>query len=582
MANMPYPEEDLSETLPNTPDTLPLEDSFFSPRTNARLRGDFARLVPVNHDAILAFHSIAERARLEPDWNPHIRKFLFIEETPRAISPEWDGTSDTASEAMSGYQGQVLTGYYRISLDLLTNHPRLGWVMGSGRKDLPNGGVDFLLTLQKNKDHVHGRHLRVVHAQNGALMLVVGKGKAVHVNGIERLEGSQRVMGSVRTALAIGNLSYNLEFTGLNESNYRERLGELFTKLHPDGDIPPLSLELTPLEHHHELHGFLIHSPFASGASGVVSAGFEKSTGQAVAIKRVKRTPATVARIQLEIRIYRKIGDHVSRFPLQQPSLSEYSHPSLCTLSLSWFPADTMRYQPNLCHLIADFYSGGDEYSTGKSKINDVYLVHSPLARQTFLDLTLSTKTYEVRLAAFQQVMKGLAHLHEHGIMHRDLKPTNMMLVSYQPVHAIIIDYGSATFDTTSIDHYCGTIAYLAPEVLKLKHEKHRNLRHEAYNRQVDIWSIGLSGYQLFLQEPCRWEKGVSLLAHKEIIGKLKTRSGSVTGVLQKMLAWQGIYRPSADEVLQSENVWSKLGEAEDLVIKETSRSSPIAKKVKG
>lgn len=321
MSTMANLDEEGPETIPNSPDTLLLEDSFFSPKTNARLRGDFARLVPVNHNAVLAFHSIAERARLEPDWQPHIRRFLFIEDTPRAVSPEWDGASDTNSDATGGFQTQVLTGYYRLSLDLITNHPRLGWVIGSGRRDLPNGGVDLMLTLQRNKDHVHGRHARLMHAQNGALMLAAGKGKAVIVNGIERLEGSQRVMGSVRTALAFGNLSYSLEFTGLNETNYRNKLGELFTKLHPDGDVPPMSLELTPLEHHHELHGFLIHSPFASGASGVVSAGFEKSTGQAVAIKRVKRTPATVARIQLEIQIYRKIGDHVSKFVLLQLSL---------------------------------------------------------------------------------------------------------------------------------------------------------------------------------------------------------------------------------------------------------------------
>jgi hypothetical protein len=329
MANV---DDEGPETIPNSPDTLLLEDSFFSPKTNARLRGDFARLVPVNHDAVLAFHSIAERTRLEPDWNPHIAKFLFIEDLPRAISPEWDGNSDTASDATGSYQGQVLTGYYRLSLDLLTNHPRLGWVLGSGRQDLPNGGVDFLLTLQKNKHHVHGRHARLLHAQNGALMLVVGKKKVVHVNGMERLDGSQRVIGSVRTALTFGNLSYNLEFTGLQESSYREKLGELFTKLHPDGDIPPMSLELTPLEHHHEVHGFLIHSPFASGASGVVSAGFEKSTGKAVAIKRVKRTPATVARIQLEIQIYRKIGDHVS-LTSALPSLSRPFHRLWCHMT---------------------------------------------------------------------------------------------------------------------------------------------------------------------------------------------------------------------------------------------------------
>ncbi len=129
MANV---DEEDPETIPNSPDTLLLEDSFFSPKTNARLRGDFARLVPVNHNAILAFHSIAERARLEPDWHPHMRRFLFIEDTPRAISPEWDGTSDTNSDSTGGYQQpQVLTGYYRLSLDLITNHPRLGWVVSS-------------------------------------------------------------------------------------------------------------------------------------------------------------------------------------------------------------------------------------------------------------------------------------------------------------------------------------------------------------------------------------------------------------------------------------------------------------------
>lgn len=516
-------EQEYSETIPNTPDTVPLEENFFSPKTSARLRGDFARLVPVNHNAILAFHSIAERTRLEPDWNPHISKFLCIDETPRQVSPEWDGTSDTSSEATGGFQGQVLTGYYRLSLDLLTDHPQLGWIIGSGRKDIRNGGVDFLLTLQKNKHHVHGRHARLVHSQNGALMLFVGKGKAVHVNGVERLVGSQRVIGAVRTALEFGNLSYNLEFTGLGENSYREKLGDLFTKLHPDSDVPPMSLELTPLEHHHELHGFVIHSPFASGASGVVSAGFEKSTGLEVAIKRVKRTPATVARIQLEIQIYRKIGDH-----------------------------------PNLCRLMADFYSGGDEYSTGKSRINDVYLVHSPLARQTFLDLALSKKPYDIRLLAFHQVMKGLAHLHRHGIMHRDLKPTNMMIVSYQPVHAIIIDYGSATFDVTSTDHYCGTIAYLAPEVLKLKYEKNHSVKHPPYGCFVDIWSMGLSGYQLFFQEPCKWEKGVSAVAHRDIMRKLKSYHGSVADLLIKMLAWQSSHRPSADEVLHFTNIWPK------------------------
>lgn len=203
---------------------------------------------------------------------------------------------------------------------------------------------------------------------------------------------------------------------------------------------------------------------------------------------------------------------------------------------------------------MADLYSGGDQYGTGKSVVNDVYLVHAPLARQTFVDLTLSNKPYDLRLSAFQQVLKGLAHLHFHGIMHRDIKPSNMMMVSYQPVHAIIIDYGSATFDRSSLDHYSGTIAYLAPEVLKLKYE-HDAPPEQPYDSRVDIWSMGLSGYQLFFQQPCKWEKGVSKDVHKEIIRNLRSRPASVAEVLEKMLAWRSTDRPGADQVLQFE-VW--------------------------
>jgi serine/threonine protein kinase len=204
---------------------------------------------------------------------------------------------------------------------------------------------------------------------------------------------------------------------------------------------------------------------------------------------------------------------------------------------------------------MADFYSGGDEYGIGKSKVNDVYLVHSPLARQTFYELTLSKEPIDTRMQAFHQVLQGLAHLHKHGIMHRDIKPTNMMIVSYQPIHAIVIDYGSATFDIRSIDHMCGTIAYLAPEVLRLKYEK--TVAPESYDCLVDIWSMGLSAFQLFFQEPCRWEKGVNTIMHKGIVKKLKTKPNSVANVIGKMLSWESSQRPSAKDVLQFK-LWSK------------------------
>lgn len=141
---------------------------------------------------------------------------------------------------------------------------------------------------------------------------------------------------------------------------------------------------------------------------------------------------------------------------------------------------------------MSEIYSGGDESWTGTSSVNDVDLIHSPLAKESFIDLTRSKWGPQVRLSAFHQALKGLAHLHSHGIMHRDIKPANLMIVSYNPVHAIIIDYGTATFDPTFKDHTSGTIPYLAPEVLNLKRNEGDG---EPYNDRVDIWGLGLSGF---------------------------------------------------------------------------------------
>lgn len=83
--------------------------------------------------------------------------------------------------------------------------------------------------------------------------------------------------------------------------------------------------------------------------------------------------------------------------------------------------------------------------------------------------------------------------------MHRDLKPENMGLKSMNPPDAVIFDFGHATFGKTSMDHFKGTIAYLAPEVLDLKY-RHSQI---AYDCAVDVWAMGLSLYQLTCRR--RW-----------------------------------------------------------------------------
>ena len=282
-----------------------------SSKVAAKDRGDFARLIPKNRSALLAFHTIAQTLKIDPDWNPHARQFIHVNEPQNDVLSQWEGSSDTGTDIEEKTK-KIWTGYYRFNFELLPNSSSIGWILGGGRSDLKDQGVDYLLSLEKRKHHIHGRQARFRHhRESGAFMLIVGKGKEVFLNG-KSVEGGERAVTFLSSTLSLGDLNYELAFTQLNEVRYREQLQRMRTILGQMGDEPPISLEISPSEYHYEYHGFTIQSPFASGVHGIVSAGREIFTGRAVAIKRLSRTPQSIARIELEVDIYRRIGDHVS------------------------------------------------------------------------------------------------------------------------------------------------------------------------------------------------------------------------------------------------------------------------------
>lgn len=83
------------------------------------------------------------------------------------------------------------------------------------------------------------------------------------------------------------------------------------------------------------------------------------------------------------------------------------------------------------------------------------------------------------------QLLKGLAHMHKHGVMHRDLKPQNL-LVDDDTEHPLlkIADLGLGrhfSIPIKSYTHEIVTLWYRAPEVL---------LGCTHYSPAVDIWSV--------------------------------------------------------------------------------------------
>ncbi len=68
------------------------------------------------------------------------------------------------------------------------------------------------------------------------------------------------------------------------------------------------------------------------------------------------------------------------------------------------------------------------------------------------------------------QVLDGLAHAHRRGIVHRDVKPSNVLVEDGDEVSVRVLDFGLAQFDEadtlTAVGDVPGTLAYIAPERL--------------------------------------------------------------------------------------------------------------------
>ncbi|XP_014671483.1 PREDICTED: cyclin-dependent kinase-like 2 isoform X1 [Priapulus caudatus] len=95
------------------------------------------------------------------------------------------------------------------------------------------------------------------------------------------------------------------------------------------------------------------------------------------------------------------------------------------------------------------------------------------------------------------QVVRGIEFCHAHGIVHRDVKPENVLLSTGGVVKVCDLGFArgvpSATTRDQEMTAYVATRWYRAPELL---------VGDTTYRKEVDVWAIGCLHAEMVLNEP--------------------------------------------------------------------------------
>ena len=133
-----------------------------------------------------------------------------------------------------------------------------------------------------------------------------------------------------------------------------------------------------------------------------------------------------------------------------------------------------------------------------------VYIICDLLRGGELLEALIRKGSYteeDARLI-FVQLLTGIQYLHQHGVVHRDLKMENLLLTRANDLSEIkIADFGLAKKPVVQkgMQTICGSPQYVAPEILA-----HSSA---GYGPEVDLWSAGVVLYSLLLGFPPFFDK---------------------------------------------------------------------------
>src|SRR6266566_2628394 len=118
---------------------------------------------------------------------------------------------------------------------------------------------------------------------------------------------------------------------------------------------------------------------------------------------------------------------------------------------------------------------------------SNVYIAYEFVPGKTFREALRAGELVDrSAIEACAQVCDALAHAHSAGILHRDVKPSNVLLADGEGISVRLLDFGLALMEEedtlTAHGDVPGTLAYISPE----------RLAGESASEASDVWAVGV------------------------------------------------------------------------------------------
>jgi eukaryotic-like serine/threonine-protein kinase len=202
------------------------------------------------------------------------------------------------------------------------------------------------------------------------------------------------------------------------------------------------------------------------GAMGVVYKALDPTIGRTVALKTMRLDGHGIESAEL-----------VHRFQNEARAAGLLSHPNIVTI-----------------------YDAGED--------NGIFYIAMEYIEGTTLDQVLAQRQILgpdeiVRIS--REICKGLDYAHAHGIIHRDVKPANIMLTAQGSVKIMDFGIAKAGGSMTSTGQVLGTPNYMSPE----------QVRGKSLDGRTDLFSFGVALYEMVTGEKPFIGQNVTTIIYK-------------------------------------------------------------------